>query len=443
MKKLSYLLLVLVSFYSCKKDDGPTVQPVDLQVKLVYQLSDNSGYELPYQQVNVTLRNLRTGSSNSLQADNDGKVTFAGIAAGDYDIDASVTFSAADYLEYTGIDPGKEVVYNGSLKSFTIQVGFDEEVEIPLITGQSGSFVIKQVYYAGSDKRDGAIFRDQFIEIYNNTDGVLFADSLYIATVWGKKEPNTSGYHFQPNGQMDWSKSLAIPTGASSNTDYVYIEQLFMVPGDGDDHPIQPGKSIVIAQNAVNHKVPYVGATGREQSVRNPDLTVDLSGADFETYYGDIPGVNPLASDFDNPEVPNLEIISYTGRDMILDNPGRESYAIFKTQGEFVVKDLPSYYPPLLNAPTTSTKKYIQLRNDLIMDAVEVQPTLADNRIPKKLFPLNDAGFAFVAGDAYSSQSVIRKTARVAEGGRVVLSDTNNSTEDFVSTKANPRGFAQ
>jgi len=69
-----------------------------------------------------------------------------------------------------------------------------------------------------------------------------------------------------------------------------------------------------------------------------------------------------------------------------------------------------------------------------------VQPNIPTSRIPKKLNFALDAGFTFVSEGGYSSQAVIRKTLRKV-GDRRILKDSNNSTEDFMVIKANPRGF--
>jgi len=312
------------------------------------------------------------------------------------------------------------------------------------VAGTTGEFVIKQVYYAGSDKKDGANYRDQFIEIYNNTDRVLFADSLYFGRLWGRQsnEPDANKHFLDNgNGQLDWSKSKDMPMGEEANTDYVYVRDLHMIPGNGKTYPVLPGASIVIAQNALNHKAPYTGTDGKAVSVKDPSLTVDLSGADFEAYYGNIEGVNPLGSDIDNPAVPNVDVLIRSARDMLLDNPGRDSYFIFKGRTRAEVDALRSYYQPQTKEPGSSEKKYTQMPVAWIMDGVDVQPSVASNAIPKKLPSAVDAGVTFTTNGSYSSESVIRKTATILPDGRRILQDTNNSTEDFVSIKADPRGF--
>lgn len=213
-----------------------------------------------------------------------------------------------------------------------------------------------------------------------------------------------------------------------------------MIPGNGKTYPVEPGKSIVIAQNALNHKAPFIGNNGKEVAIKNPDLTVDLSKANFEVYFGDIPGKTPFATDIDNPAVPNVEILDYAGNDWILDNLGRDAYVIFKHANRSDVENLKSYAEPSISVPTSTAKKYRQLPVGWIMDAVEVQPNTKDARIPKKLTASQDAGFTFAPLGGYSSQSVIRKTEKTNNGVRK-LKDTNNSTEDFIAIKANPFGF--
>lgn len=441
MKKLALFLIAAMGFTACKKD-GPDIAPVDLTIQLSHSLQLDDPTAFPYDEVSVTLKNLQNGSETLQHAGSNGQVTFAGIPAGRYDVVVAITISQADYLQLTGVDPGADVALNASALQQEIFVGFDTPIELTLISGTQGAFVLKQIYYAGSDNREGALYRDQFIEIHNNTREVLYADGMYIARLWGRQRTDREDRHFQANGQLDWSKSQGMPGNIDANRDYVYLRDLLRIPGDGSSYPVQPGESIIIAQNALNHQTPFTGNNGREYSVRNPDLTVDLSGADFEAHYGNLPGETPFATDIDNPQVPNMEVIKYTGNDWILDNLGRDSYVIFRAEDGLDVSQLPQYHEPLLIEPDASDNKFIQLPVSVIMDAVEAQTTPTDTRIPKKLQPQQDAGYAFVTGGSYSSQAIMRRIKGVVEG-RMVLQDSNNSATDFVSIKANPRGFAE
>ncbi|WP_435523133.1 DUF4876 domain-containing protein [Chryseobacterium indoltheticum] len=85
-----------------------------------------------------------------------------------------------------------------------------------------------------------------------------------------------------------------------------------VLPGTGNQYPVQPGDFIVIADNAINHK-------------QNTSTAYDLHNADFE-----FPSTNPALGQVDNPSVPNADIIySQTNFDMFLmHNRGFESYVI-------------------------------------------------------------------------------------------------------------------
>lgn len=435
--KTRYLIpFLFLPFISCKKDNTPGVQPLDIKLNLKYA-SENFNTKLDLSKVIVKITNLATKTSATYSS-SQGVVNLTSIIPGEYDIDASITIPKAQYNSLTGESSIEDVTFNASLKKISLTNSTTLDME--LVAGLLGDFVIKQIYYAGSDNKEGAVFRDQFFEVYNNTERVLYADSLYFGRLWGRQSPTSQSDYYQSNGQLDWSKSSGMGGYESENTDYVYLRDLFMIPGNGKTYPVEPGKSIVIAQNALNHKAPFVGNNGKEVAIKNPDLTVDLSKANFEVYFGDIPGKTPFATDIDNPAVPNVEILDYTGNDWILDNLGRDAYVIFKHANRSDVENLKSYAEPSISVPTSTAKKYRQLPVGWIMDAIEVQPNTKDARIPKKLTASQDAGFTFAPLGGYSSQSVIRKTEKTNNGVRK-LKDTNNSTEDFIAIKANPFGF--
>lgn len=442
MKKLIFTLGIAFLISSCKKDRTPEIQPVDLGVKVAYNLT-TSGYTLPVNGVNVKITNINTGAKQELKTDEKGQIIFKSISAGIYDIDAVYEIDAKTYSELTGSVQENGVTFNASEKSKQIDAKFTGNVELNLIAGKPGDWVIKQVYYAGSDNTEGASFRDQFYEFYNNTDRVLYADSLYFGQLWGRQSLGAESHYFTASRQYDWSKSAGMPAG-TKNDDYVYLRNLHMIPGNGKQYPVEPGQSIIVAQTALNHKSPFTDNKGKVVTVRNPALTIDLSIADFEAYYGDAliaAGKTPFASDVDNPLVPNVEIISYYGNDMVLDNNGRDSYVIFKVDGTQNVKSWPKYPEPTLKAPASDANRYYQLPVKYIIDAVEAQQNTSEDRFPKKLSPTLDAGFTFVPMGKYTSQSIIRKTAKIVNGRRI-LKDTNNSTEDFdFFNVAQPKGF--
>ncbi|GEP94134.1 DUF4876 domain-containing protein [Chitinophaga cymbidii] len=421
-----------------KKDDG--LRPVSITVKLA-PAAEMGAIDIPYKGAVITISNLTTGQSykDSLAVETD-QVTFASVVPGSYDVAVRLNVSAADYEAVTGIKADGSVFFSGAANAQSA-VAEQNTINVSLRTGSGeGSWVIKQIYYAGSDTKDGALFRDQFIELYNNSADVLYADSLYICQVEGvntaMEKIDMSKPYYLPTGQWDWTKAPGM-ADANANTDYIYAGALFRIPGTGNTYPVQPGESIIIAATAINHKVPYVGTNGTTYSVRNPDLTVDLSGADFDVYMGDQPGVNPLGTDLKTDKT-HLTVILNSSRDLVLDNPGREGLLIFKSNAD--ITTWKSFKSP---DNLASGKLRVQMPKSAmnIFDIVEMQPTEQTKRVPKRISLDQDAGFAYVTDGSYSSQSLLRKTQK-KEDGRTVLQDTNNSSVDFVTITADPSGNA-
>lgn len=441
---ISSLILLLMA--GCRKDDlVPGAAPINVIVKTSYDV-DGAAYSFPLNGAKVKMSNQLNGVDVVQLTDNTGLAIFNSISAGTYNIQATVTFSKATYETVTGLSLATDsVTFNASLSNTTLNGTTNNTIELKLQLGKIGDWVLKQIYYAGSNTSTGALFRDQFIEIYNNSNKVLYADSLYIAQLMGSNTvaPDfTTGKFINDGGvfqgQYDWSKSIGMTIGADAVTKNIYAKTIFRVPGNGTTYPVQPGKSFVIAATAINHKAPYTSTTGTTINIGDPSLTVDLSGADFEVYLGGVIS-NPLNSDLDNPSVPNLEVIARgSGRDLVLDNPGREAIAIFKTTGNLRLLTQTTgaesayslYAIPTVTAITSTTDLYYQLPNSIVIDAVQIENPVPASRVPRKLGASLDAGATSAPAGQYSSQSVIRKTSATV-GGRIILKETNNSTNDF------------
>jgi len=433
MRKITLLLIALtvLAFSSCKKSEEDNLKPVTIAVSVQLDASV-SAYNFGLKGTAIKLTNLTNGQVTNGQTDATGNISIPSISPGNYDVQATLTVLAADYSAATGTSTTNDITFSALIKSLSIT---ESSTTVPLIlkTGRIGDWIIKQIYYAGSNTSNGATFRDQFIELYNNSNEVLYADSLYFSQAYGANSKSSAidlskGYYQTSTKQYDWTKSIGM-SNDQANTNYVYAKSLFMISGSGKEHPVQPGSSIIIAATALNHKSPFTGADGKTISVKDPSLTVDLSGADFEVYLGDYPGVNPLASDIDNPSVPNLKVIATGGaRDLIMDATGRDAYFIFKTSED--VSTWKKYPAPDQTSISTSTDLYIQIPISYISDGVEIQTPLPANVVPKKFGSTIDVGSAFVSKGQYSSQSLIRKTSKTVNG-RIVLTDTNNSANDF------------
>lgn len=422
--------MVLIIFSACKKNELNDVKPVALSLKIALDESITD-YNFSLANTEIKLTNLINGQVNKLKTDDNGMLDIPSLSPGDYDIEATLVISAADYSVITGELVAEDVTFSGLLKGQSI-VKTTNDFTLKINTGRIGDWVFKQIYYAGSHVTNGATNRDVFFEIYNNSNELMYADSLYFSQAFGLNTKTSSLdaslFYLRPNKQYDWSKSIGNSVNRA-NEDYIYANTMYMIPGTGKTYPVNPGESLIIAATAINHKAPYTNVEGTAVSVKDPSLTIDLSKADFEVYLGNEPGINPLATDLDNPAVPNLKVISRNGdRDLVLQPTGRDAFVIFKTNEN--INNFAKIPTPNETEISTATKLYIRVPSKYILDAVETQPPISTNQFPKKLESSLDATFTFVTNGQYSSQSLIRKTAKIVDGRRI-LKDTNSSSNDF------------
>lgn len=453
MKKILLLLASALFATGCSSEDdfggagNGSLQAVNFSVNLNY---DTNFDNLPVSEGAVRLTNTHSGDVYEVVSNSSGIAYFQNILPGSYSLTATKTMSNSLFEQLFGYAPStQQVTFNGSQELVTVNANVTS-TNVVLKAARMGDLVIKQIYYAGSHSQQGASFRDQFIEIYNNSNEVIYADGLYIGQLYGKINTTVSSFT-QANGQYDWNKSIEMAPGTTNaNTDYVYADYVIQIPGSGSQYPIQPGESIVIAQNAQNHQMPLVNNAGDPIAINNPALTIDLSTATFEVYLGTWSaqvGRDLYNTDLQNPAVPDMHI-AYWGRpgwysgnkDFLMDNPGRDSFIIFRTEDLNAYRDYPD---PSVEVIQDNTKFFLQIPNEVIIDGVDLQNFNANSPRPKILPSTVDASFT-QCDASFNSQSVIRKVKETLANGRKVLEDTNNSANDFVKlAKADPYGFAQ
>lgn len=458
MKKILFALSATFALISCSEDDfgtnGSGLGTLDYTVTVLFDDNNpttTNGGIVP--NAKVTLINTSTSDTYEVNTNVAGQASVSNILPGTYNIKAVKTFTNQEFENQFGYQENDdEIVFNGALNNTIINVSLNANV-IEIKQAKTGDLLIKQVYYAGSNASQGAAMRDQFIEIYNNSNEVIYADGLYIAQLFGSTTINPSSANAPyslSTGQWDWAQSLNMSLiSGNANTDYVYADYVVQIPGNGTQYPIQPGQSIVIAQTAINHKAPILNNSGTPITINNPDLTIDLSDANFEAYLGDFRisiGEQPFATDIENPAVPNV-LVSYWGvpgaysgnKDMIFDTQGRDSFAIFKDE-DFV--NYKKFVLPNIVSPVSNTPYYIQIPANKIIDGVETQHYNPSTPRPKML-PSDIDASSIATAAAFNSTSIIRKTKTETPTGRKILKDTNNSSEDFVVVSATPRGFAE
>lgn len=397
MKAKFYLFLALVStafFISCSSDDDSGSNTITYVVNIEYP--DNYASALA-NDVNVHLKNLTTNVTASVKTDASGSATF-NVEPGNYNITASKDLSAEEAEALTGVS--EEVFLNATLDQVSILAEGNKTLKLE--GSAIGDWVIKEFYYAGVPS---FYFYDSFIEIYNNSTEVLFADGLLFGTTSGASEKKVNG--FIAEGEQD-----------------VYLATMLQIPGNGNEYPVEPGKSIVIATDGIDHKNDPNG---------NPNSPVNLGPdvADFEVYFD----VNPNTPDTDNPDVENVIILhsySTTAFDYI---PGTTGAGLIVFR-----HDSPEELEKFTEPNSSSSNLFVRVPKESIIDGLDavVNETVTSEfkRLPTNI----DAGFNTV-GDRYTGTSLRRKVKQEI-GDRKVLMDTNNSTNDFeVNPNPNPKGW--
>ena len=346
----------------------------------------------------VRLINKSNKLSSEQYTDENGEVVFKNVTKGGYRLSASKKLSAEKAIEMGETIVDEEHVADGrnvSLNQCVEDLELNNTVDIgtiELLSSLPGEILIEEVFYTGSATLNGrAYYSDHFVEIFNNTDEIIYADSLCVANVYGA------------NGSVDSN-----PTEFKDDQDNVYLTFVWMVPGNGSSHPIMPGESFIIAQDGINHKTDPNG---------NPN-SIDLSGADWETFLE-----REVQKDIDVSEVPNMiEIFASrpNTHDWVLHSYG-PGIVLFKADNPKELEVVPEPY-------NTQGYMLMKLPVENVLDAFE-SLAYPNSGMYKRIPDCLDAGFISCDG-IFNKQSCRRKIMDVNDG-RIILQDTNNSGEDF------------
>lgn len=259
--------------------------------------------------------------------------------------------------------------------------------------------VITEIFFTGTTTPNGFMYTDdQYIKIGNNSDTVMYADGLAFIESF-----------FTSDDKHDYQPDIM--------KDAMTISTIYVVPGSGKQHPVNPGEEITIALTAIDHR-PI-----------NPN-SFDLSEAEFEIF----DKTSHPEGDQDNPKVENLSnwYANFEGT-FVMHTRGVKSYAlarpmidmdtfmheyrykfgyIFK-QGDFVIPmDENEYFMP----------------NTWIVDAVNLAvPTVHEWNL---VSPILDKGFTYCGHVDMDETRYNKSVVRKKEGKKWM--DTNNSSDDFL-----------
>lgn len=394
MKKILFLLplMALLFLNACSDSEDEVAQNFNVTVTLT------AGDGITLANINdleVTAVNLTTSKEQTATPSN-GSVSFS-LPTGRYDFRATGTYEGSDV--------------NGVANN--VNVAADQTVPLTVsYAAANSSLIFKEVYFSGVKDY---YFKDGFYEIYNNSDEVQYLDGVILGIVDEGMPVNT----YEP------TNSIWVDANGQLLDRYPMTNYTMYFPGNGTQHPLEPGKSVVVAAYPIDH-------SSRKLEDEDEPSPVNLSGADWEIFCGP-----HSATDIDIADVPNLDYAFHTfglefmpstsGQALILAKlPNGQSVANFVTdENNFMI------------APG-KTQRHLMIPSDYVIDGIEIVRAPVNERY-KNLLPKTDMGMTWVDGSnngsfadaSYSGKSLRRKVASV-ENGITKFKDTNNSSVDFI-----------
>ncbi|WP_250254338.1 DUF4876 domain-containing protein [Chryseobacterium sp. Marseille-Q3244] len=386
------LLCAVLSLAACSSDsDAPETQAqttLNLQLKVVPENIQVKEYKT----LTISFKELNTGFTATEVLKNTNSLKKV-LPTGTYNItvEGSIIYtdnSVAIEAKVGGVQTS--VVINGT-----------EQTKIIDISMKAGSsdLILEEVFFTGTKTPQGAMyFGDQYFKITNNTDKTLYADGMLLIQS-----------AFMTNEKQDYSPNIMGTTFSAG--------AIIRIPGNGTTYPVLPGASIIIAEDAINHKE------------FNPS-SINLSHANFQIFKED-------SDDIDNPAVPKMVNVF---EKMVIHTQGYYAYALARmpqgmTNESLISQNSYTYTYNLTFGgdvyPMDGTA--VKIPNEWITDAVNL--SVQDSFLWLVTSPSLDMGWTSVTsfdGDKNRfGKAVRRKVIGKNAEGKDILKDTNNSTADF------------
>lgn len=336
-----------------------------------------------------------TGYNYIAQTDADGTATFTNVIPDIYNVSASWSITSDQYMEATGetVQHGTYVL-SGALAN---QVLIDDATRLTLSTNCSRkqSVLISKVYFAGcKDNNNKNYLAGRFVELYNNSDEAVDVAGIYLCLM---ESGSTPAYII------------------STQTDYIYIKQVFQFPDEGH-HILQPGEHILVTNSAVNH-------------TENAAADFDESNADFECKS------NANNAPANNPATPAMKLIwtaFATIPNMNLVQGGPCGIALIETDED------PAQWEPVYADGKSSGVQQLKAPAKYVVDGVDILKYRPDGTVDvstKRFYDYIDAGYTNInAVNGYNGEVVYRVVESWTDDGRALLKDTNYSLDDWACT---------
>jgi len=395
------MLTVGMTLTSCSDDKTPIVPQtaVSLEIPANLENVDLSGAKIVM--TNVATQSAHVVSSDNLFQKNGNKyqVLINDLEEGTYNI------SISGHLDFTLNNVAGQKDFEITSENVKIsETSAAVQMVVSTFTAQGG-FVISEIFFTGTSTAEGKSYSgDQYIRITNNSDVTLYADSIAVLES-----------AFLTTQKQEYTPDIM-------STDFS-VQACYMIPGTGKSVPVEPGASLTLAVNAINH------------TAEQPN-SIDLSQADFE-FYDESSNAN-----FTDPDgkAPNLDKwYCYTATIYQFHSRGFNSMAIAKmkaTKEDWLANNVydAKYLFVFGDFSREMTKKGIyKVPNSWILDGVNL--SVESVREWNVLDASIDAGWTYCGkvdkDENRFNKAVIRK--QDANGKYV---DTNNSTNDFTPEAA-------
>ncbi|MBQ1746364.1 MAG: DUF4876 domain-containing protein, partial [Muribaculaceae bacterium] len=262
------MLTAAMCLTSCSSDDPIPVIPTSMVTLEIPANLENTVLSNAV----ATLTNVQTNQVTTIEGakfvkDGNGyKIMCNDLQAGTYNV------VITGHLDFTLNGVAGQKDFEVTSENVTLsETSHDLKMVVSTFTAQGG-FVISEIFFTGTTTTEGRSYSgDQYIIITNNSDVTLYADSIavlesaFLTTTKEDYTPDIMSTHFS-------------------------VQACYMIPGNGKSVPVEPGQSLKLAVNAINH------------TTEQPN-SIDLSDADFE-FYDETS--NPNFTDVDG-NAPNLD----------------------------------------------------------------------------------------------------------------------------------------
>lgn len=355
----------------------------------------------------ATVTISRVGSSAvpvSATTDPAGAVRFLDLLPGTYNLSVVRVLSPEEAALLDGANADVNAFGGGAQAAVAAP---SKAVTLTASAGRRGSLVISELYGAIPRLPSGGYYLTAtYIELYNNSDTTIYLDGKVIGRgqAWVRAFP-------PPKSCVEWARWRTDPDG-------IWSRYLYQFPGSGQTYPLLPGRTVVVATDAIDHSEFLSGLP-------------NLSRASFE-FIG--------SSDVDNPTSANMLNIGLGdwnagfGHGLYFDAIDLAVFVADSLDPASLVRDqLPVVSPDFQRVPTS---KLLDVLTTNLVAAVEATITPL---CPEIVNTSIDRQYASLLDGENVNSSIQRRVLGSLPDGRTLLLRTRTSARDFESRLPSPR----